>query len=84
MMHFFICVYSETLHVSKGYTVHHQEFTRYGICSCCTYHAEYTAAYTVKCELRMMNGVSVRSMQSFKINTYEKVHLVGLFIKANR
>ena len=31
----------------------------------------------------MTNGVSVRNLQStnFRINTYEKVHLVGLFIQ---
>ena len=31
----------------------------------------------------MMNGVSFRNMQSanFRINTYEKVHQVGLFIQ---
>ena len=31
----------------------------------------------------MMNRVSIRKMQNenFRINTYEKVHLVGLFIQ---
>ena len=42
-----------------------------------------TAAYTVTRKLLMMNGVYVRNMQSanFRINTHEKVHLVGLFIQ---
>jgi hypothetical protein len=42
-----------------------------------------TAVYTVICKLLMMNCVSVRYMYSanFRINTYEKVHLVGLFIQ---
>ena len=33
-IHFFICVYSKTSHVSNGYTAHHQAFTRYCICNC--------------------------------------------------
>ena len=34
-------------------------------------------------KLLMMNGVTFRNMQSanFRINTYEKVHLLGLFIQ---
>jgi hypothetical protein len=34
-------------------------------------------------KLLMMDGVSLRNMQSanFRINTYENVHLVGLFIQ---
>ena len=32
----FVCVYSKicTLHVSNGYTVHHQKFTYHCVCSC--------------------------------------------------
>ena len=42
-----------------------------------------TAVCTVIRKLLMMNGVSFRNMYSanFRINTYEKVHLVGLFIR---
>ena len=43
-------------------------------------------AYTVTRKLLMMSGVSVRNMQSvnFRINTYEKVHLVRLFIQKRK
>ena len=61
-MHFFVCVYFETLHASNGYTVHHSEFTLHCVCSCIFCMICATAAYTVTRELLMMNGVSLRNM----------------------
>ena len=73
-MHLFVRVYSKicTLHVSNGYTVHYHEF----------HISLYMQLFVhIMLTVTSCSASSGGTGANFRMNTYEKVHLAGLFIR---